>query len=239
MPYRSSLRIGRSAYGSSPDLPRRDRGPKVDRRSGSTAPALFSTASQRSSSSSLPALLFLIILLFLFILTVTGCSFDYGEAPGTVRPETPNLDLTGARYQAARSSEQSILFTADRLRIYDAKDRANMEGVTFTQYGAESTAAGEDVIATGSCRTAEISLSSNDADLEGSITIRSEQRGATLTAESLSWDHSRERLTSGPDERVTITFDDGTVVTGVGFIGRMDLNSYEFTESSEGSIVYE
>ena len=233
MLYRSSLHIGRSAY--------------------------------RSSSGSLPAQLFLTILLFLFILTVTGCSFDYGEAPGTVSPETPNLDLTGARYQAARSSEQSILFTADRLRIYDAKDRAIMEGVTFTQYGAESTAAGEDagaadpagkddpsllyeeadqvvrgdVIATGICRTAEISLSSNDADLEGSITIRSEQRGATLTAESLSWDHSRERLTSGPEERVTITFDDGTVVTGVGFIGRMDLNSYEFTESSEGSIVYE
>lgn len=232
MAHRSGRCAGRSVHGPSPKFPRRDRGVWVDHCTRTTAPAIRFH------------LLTAICILLMFL--GSSCSFDYGEAPGAARPDTPNLDLTGARYQAARSAEQRIQFTADRLRIYDAKDTAIMEGVTFVQYGGRTRTNPEapmetenQILATGSCRTTELTLSSNDARLEGTIIIRSEQRGATLTAESLIWDHSRERLSSGPAEQVTITFDDGTLVTGVGFIGRMDLNTYEFTESSEGSIVYE
>jgi hypothetical protein len=64
------------------------------------------------------------------------------------------------------------------------------------------------------------------------------EKGA-VTASSLSWENKSKRLTAPPEEQVHISKDDGSFISGSGFVGDFRTRQLVFSGPVQGSYVSE
>ena len=163
-----------------------------------------------------------------------SCTFDYGTKKETDSRKIPDFMLKMTSYTIERTGEHAIIFTADTLEMYESDHTAKLYTVSFVQ--RDDT---DEELAFGSCNSAEINTNSRDAVLEGSIEVFSPSKGILLKADYLVWDNSSNLLSGRAEDEVSINYEDGSLVRGIGFRGDFSLNMFEFQEILEGKLRYD
>jgi LPS export ABC transporter protein LptC len=184
--------------------------------------------------STLPRLLISAVVLVVIFLLLISCSFDYGSKKETFSGKIPDFILKKTSYTIERTGEHAIIFTADSLEMFESDHTAMLKKVTFVQQDDSLKE-----LSLGSCYSAEINTNSRDAVLRGNIEVFSPAKGILLEADFLNWDNSTSLLSGGADDEVSIIYEDGSKVRGVGFRGDFTLNMFEFQEIIEGTLHYE
>jgi len=190
---------------------------------------LYSAAAGHSARLLISAAAVLVVLLLLI-----SCSFNYGTKKDTSSRKIPDFMLKKTSYTIERTGEHAIIFTADTLEMFESDHTAILDTVTFIQRDDSFVE-----LSSGSCNSAEINTNSRDAVLSGNIEVFSPSRGILLRADRLNWDNSTSLLTGGAEDEVSIIYEDGSQVRGIGFRGDFSLNMFEFQEILEGTLHYE
>ena len=178
--------------------------------------------------------IFFRVALFVSLLLLISCSFDYGTGEKSSNRKIPDFILKKASYTIERTGEHAIIFTADTLKMFESDHTAMLDAVTFVQRDDSRRE-----LSSGSCNSAEINITSRDAVLDGNIEVFSQSEGSLLKADHLIWDNSTSVLAGGAEDEVLILYEDGSLVRGIGFKGDFSLNMFEFQKILEGTLHYE
>ena len=167
--------------------------------------------------------------------SVSGCSLDYGavtaeEKVAETIPDTVAIEMTHKVHQDGRLA---LSFEAGRAETYGALKKMILSDVRFVEYGADSAPA-----TSGEARHVVYHTDTENAEISGSVRVRSESEKADIATESLAWENKRKKLTALPLARVVITKDDGSSITGRGFTGDFRTREVSFSGPVEGSYVW-
>ena len=160
-------------------------------------------------AAALPALLAALLL-------PSACSLDYGAVQGEEKiaetvPDTVAIEVTHKVHQDGRLA---LEFEAGRTETYGAQKRMILEEVRFVEYGDDSAPA-----TSGEARRVVYHTDTENAEISGSVRVRSESEKAGIAAAALAWENKPRLLTAPPEAVVRITKDDGSSITGRGFTG--------------------
>jgi len=167
--------------------------------------------------------------------SVSGCSLDYGavtaeEKVAETIPDTVAIEMTHKVHQDGRLA---LSFEAGRAETYGALKKMILSDVRFVEYGADSAPA-----TSGEARHVVYHTDTENAEVSGSVRVRSESEKADIATESLAWENKRKKLTALPLARVVITKDDGSSITGRGFTGDFRTREVSFSGPVEGRYVW-
>ena len=168
---------------------------------------------------------------------LAACSFDYtaaGTGAEQLAEQVPETVLTGATHTVVRDGRVVAQIHAVLIENYPRSGRAVLEGVRYSEFDRAGN-----VVAAGSAERAVYLTASEDAELAGTIELRSETQEAVLRAEALRWDSERRRLSSGPQQMVEVARDDGSQVRGAGFQAELRTKTIRFAAPVTGTLVVE
>ena len=163
-----------------------------------------------------------------------GCSLSYEEARAVeaMAPEIPDTVMIGFTHTVVEEGRVWVRLSARRAEGYDQSKRIVLDEVSFQEFDRQGSLATE-----AAADRAVYHSESEDAEVTGSILIRSPQEKATLTAESLSWIREGRRLSSGPGQGVRLAKEDGSFLEGRGFQADFRRRRLEFSEVASGGYV--
>lgn len=181
-------------------------------------------------SASLAALILAALLSF-----AAGCSLDYGAVTAEEKiaetiPDTVAIEVTHKVHQEGRLA---LSFEAGRVETYGALKKMVLSDVRFVEYGADRAQS-----TSGEARRVLYHTDTENAEISGSVRVRSEAEKAGIATESLAWENKRKKLTALPLARVVITKDDGSSITGRGFTGDFRTREVTFSGPVEGRYVW-
>jgi hypothetical protein len=78
-----------------------------------------------------------------------------------------------------------------------------------------------------------------NAEISGKVSVHSASEKGDVSADSLSWANKEKLLTAPPGERVTIHKDDGTSISGRGFVGDFRTRQVTFSGPVQGTYVWQ
>ena len=167
-------------------------------------------------------------------LLAAGCSFGYTEAgpsPDELLERVPETEFTDShphhRARRPRGGRDPGTAGAELRR----RPRTILLDVQCTEYDAAGNA-----VTTGSAERATYFTERKDAELAGSIRLRSDSQEVSLEAQTLRWEDGRRRLVTGP-EAVEILRDDDSQVTGTGLEVDVRRKTIRFTGPVSGTLV--
>ena len=165
---------------------------------------------------------------------LAGCSFDYQQAAEVEETEHPDFILEHTTYTVSRSYTDPITFTAGHAEFFSKEHSVYLTEVTFEQKDADGK-----VIVNGSSDSATIDTDTNDTVLDGNIMLYSQTEEIRIATDTLYWDHEDQLLSSPSEVPVSVTYDDGSVVSGYGFSADFTLRAIEFAKETQGVVQYE
>ena len=164
-------------------------------------------------------------LILVSVLTAAACSIDNGTAgQGPTAEAIPDTVAVGVVHRVHQDGHLSLELTAARAETWNDTKQTILSDTRFTEFNQDGTPG-----TVGQARKVIFHSDTENADISGSVRVRSNQEKGTVTAESLSWDNKAKRLTAPPREVVALVKDDGTSISGTGFQG--DFKSREVTFS--------
>ena len=168
-------------------------------------------------------------------LLAAGCSFDYTEAgpsPDELLERVPETEFTEVTRTIVRDGRVVAEIQAQRVLNFRRRARTILLDVQYTEYDAAGNA-----VTTGSAERATYYTERKDAELAGSIRLRSDSQEVRLEADTLRWEDQRRRLVTGPEAVVEILRDDGSQVTGTGLEVDVRRKTIRFTGPVSGALV--
>jgi LPS export ABC transporter protein LptC len=167
-----------------------------------------------------------------FLLVLSGCSFDYGLPSGEARGR-PDIEMEGVEYTRVRDGDPLVRFRADRAERWEERRIMELENFSFEQYE------GREVNAHGGAGTASVELDSGNIELENGVSIEVDSENLIIETGRLNW-QDKERILSGPEEgAVVIRRSDGTFFSGQGFTANARSRNWEFTGEVSGTYIHE
>ena len=173
--------------------------------------------------------------LFVGAVLAAGCSFDYTEAgpsPDDLLERVPETALTDVTRIIVRDGRVVAEIRAERVFNFRRHARTILTDVEYTEYDAVGN-----VVTTGSAKRVTYYTERKDAELSGSIRLRSDSQEVSLEADTLRWEDERRRLVTGPEVVVEIVRDDGSAVRGTGLEVDVRSKTIRFTGSVSGTLV--
>lgn len=173
--------------------------------------------------------------LLLAAAALAGCSLDYGAVQADERiadtiPDTVAIEVT---HKVHEKGKLALEFEAGRTETWGAQKKMVLERVRFVQYGEDSTPA-----TSGEARRVVYHTDTENAEISGSVRVRSESEKAGIDAPALAWESKPKRLTAPAAAVVRITKDDGSSISGTGFSGDFRTREVSFSGPVEGSYVW-
>jgi LPS export ABC transporter protein LptC len=187
-------------------------------------------SSEGSAHCCLGAVLFCLGIIILFL---SGCSFSYKDEIQPEIEQRPDYILNETSYTISRSNLDTITFTAGKATFHTSDARVMLEQVLFTQKDRDGM-----ILTEGEAVNAEINTDTNDIVLEGDVRLHSVSEQIIITSPRLFWKHESNELTAG-DSLVSITYQDGSRISGRGFRANGEDRVFEFAQNSEGVVRYE
>jgi LPS export ABC transporter protein LptC len=177
---------------------------------------------------------FAVLLLGVFSLFSLSCTFDYGtgEASGE---EVPDLVMENVDYVRIRSADPQARFQAERAERYEGLGVMRLQNFSFEQYGER----GEEVNALGRGGYASVDINTSDIFMDRGIVIEVLTDDFIIETEQLEWRDETRLLSTGEDNEVTISQENGTNFTGVGLTADARRRTWEFTRDIGGVYYYE
>ena len=164
-----------------------------------------------------------------------GCTFDYTEAAPSsdeLLERVPETEFTDVTRTIVRDGRVVAEIRAKRVFNFRRRARTILTDVQYTEYDAAGN-----VVTTGSIERATYYTERKDAELAGSIRLRSDSQEVSLEADTLRWEDERRWLVTGPDAVVQIVRDDGSQVRGTGLEVDVRSNTIRFTGPVSGTLV--
>jgi LPS export ABC transporter protein LptC len=167
------------------------------------------------------------------VASLTACSFDY--AAGTadeLLDQVADSVLSNVTHVVVRDGVVIAELRSATVKNYSADNRAVLTDVFYLEFDRDGAITNE-----GHADRAVISTETDDAEVSGAISLRSESQETEVIAEALLWEDGARRLTSEPDQRVELRRDDGSSVAGSGFEAEVRRRTIRFTGRVAGTIV--
>ncbi len=171
-----------------------------------------------------------------FILILGGCSFNY-RAADTETQDTENIPDTtavNAVYRIVRDARLSFQMEAQKIETYKNRKQTVLTNAHFTEYYENGELATD-----GRGDSIVYHTDSENAEISGDVSVYSASEGGDISAESLSWVKKEKLLTADPKARVIVRKDDGSYISGKGFVGDFRVKEVRFSGPVEGKYVYE
>lgn len=153
---------------------------------------------------------------------MVSCSFTKGKKEKPKKIERPSIILNDSTYTVNSINEDRIIFTAKYLEVYDKRNTAKLEDLTFNQFDKEGN-----LILKGSCDLANIETERKDVVLNGNIKFHHIKEKMSLEGQTLKWSTDLKKLETNKNDELKLSYKDDISLTGKGFTG--DLNTLDFT----------
>ncbi len=166
---------------------------------------------------------------------VAGCSLDYKEA-GTEEQAaegTPDTVALGLLHKIHKNGRLSMELEATRAETYSTAAKTILTDAHFIEFDDKGAKATE-----GRAHRIVYHTDTENAEISGMVNVHSASEKGEVSAESLAWANKEKRLTAPPDERVTIRKDDGTSISGSGFVGDFRTRQVTFSGPVQGTYVW-
>lgn len=172
---------------------------------------------------------------FAAALLAAGCSLDYQEAAEEEKAAEgiPDTVALGLVHKIHKNGRLSVELEAARAETYSATAKTILIDAHFTEFDENGGKATE-----GRARRVIYHTDTENAEISGTVRVHSASEKGDVFAESLAWANKEKRLTAPPDERVTIRKDDGTSISGRGFVGDFKSRQVTFSGPVQGTYVW-
>ena len=172
-------------------------------------------------------------LLLLAALGASACSIDTGtSAEGPAAAAVPDTVAVNVVHRVHQDGHLSLELTAARAETWNDTRQTILSDTHFTEFAQDGTTATE-----GQARKVVFHSDTEDAEVSGGVRVRSTVEKGNVTAESLSWENKARRLSAPPQEVVTLVKDDGTSISGTGFLGDFKRRELTFSGPVTGTYV--
>ncbi len=163
-----------------------------------------------------------------------GCSLEYGDAriAEAVPDALPNARIDDFVHTVVRRGRKQFIVRAETALRYDDAGEQQLYDVSFEEYGADG-----EVVAYGRAAFARYFDDSEDVELYGEIEFTSVVEEAIITAGYLYWDREERLLFGAEDQAVHVRQEDGTELSGYGFLADMKLRNLTFEREIRGRYV--
>jgi len=168
-------------------------------------------------------------------LLVAGCSLDYKEAAAEEQAAEgiPDTVALGLVHKIHRNGRLSMELEAARAETYSAAAKTILTDAHFIEFDDKGGKATE-----GRAHRVIYHTDTENAEISGMVSVHSASEKGEVSAESLAWANKEKRLTAPADEKVTIRKDDGTSISGRGFVGDFRTRQVTFSGPVQGIYVW-
>lgn len=171
----------------------------------------------------------LVVAAVLAIAFTSSCSLDYAQGVNS-ESSVPEFVFSNATFNRYEKSKLTMSLKALQLEQYKSDGATYGQDVTFSTWNDK-----DELETEGSCGL----LSANTKDkiymMFNNILLKSNTQNIEIRADNLRWDGKSEQLTTGADDKVTITRDD-LEIAGRGFSASGVSRSFAFTQPVNGTI---
>jgi LPS export ABC transporter protein LptC len=168
-----------------------------------------------------------------FIL-LASCTFDYGEVESS-GDEQPDLVMENVEYVRVRSRDPIARFSAERAERYENLGVMKLQNFTFEQYGER----GEEVNAFGRAGYASVDINTSDIHMDNGVRIEVNTEDIIIETNQLDWKDEPHILSTGEEDEVNISQENGTNFTGTGLLADARRRTWEFLGSAGGTYIYD
>jgi LPS export ABC transporter protein LptC len=164
-----------------------------------------------------------------------GCSLDYSSAEEEEQtPDIPDTVAIGLVHKVHKDGRLALQLEAAQAETYNKKNQTILTDAHFVEYNDNGETTTE-----GSGGQVVFHTDTKNAEITGSVQVHSATEEGGVTAESLSWEDTTRMLTAPPDETVVISKDDGSSLSGAGFVGDFKRREVTFSSAVRGTYIYE
>ena len=164
---------------------------------------------------------------------IAACSFDYTSGTAeALLAEVPDTILHNVSHVVVRDGAIIAEIDSARLENFSADQLSVLTNVTYREFDRNGNLTNH-----GRADRATIHTETDDAEVSGTIQLRSETQEATISAGQLVWDDDARTLTSPPQDLVELKRDDGSQVSGRGLEILVRRRTLRFAGRVDGTIV--
>lgn len=166
-------------------------------------------------------------------LGAAACSIDNGQnGEGPAAAAIPDTVAVNVVHRVHQDGHLSLELTAARAETWNDTKQTILSDTRFTEFDQDGSTA-----TVGQARKVIFHSDTENADVSGGVRVRSNTEKGDVTADSLSWDNKARRLSAPPQEVVTLVKDDGTSISGTGFLGDFKRRELTFSGPVTGTYV--
>jgi LPS export ABC transporter protein LptC len=169
-------------------------------------------------------------------LLFSACHLNYEQATSeeTTPAGLPDTVAIGLVHRIHKDGRLSLELVAARAETFNADKTTVLLKARFVEYDKQGGKATE-----GQAAKVVFHTDTENAEISGNVSVHSSAEKGKVTAASLAWENKGKRLTAPPGEQVHISKDDGSFISGSGFVGDFRTRQLTFTGPVEGSYVWE
>lgn len=147
------------------------------------------------------------------ILSISSCTLDYSTANiiENLSDEIPNTIISRYETIEIKNGSPLLQILAEKAEVYNSQEKTFLTNVEFYNYKEN------EINNQGISTYAVLNMKTGDAQLNGSIIIKSVEDEKSLIAKSLSWKDEEKTLSSSIQDSVTVTDGNGSTLKGQGF----------------------
>ncbi len=175
-------------------------------------------------------------ILFLAVLAAAGCSLNYeaAEIPETETANIPDTVAVGLTHRIVKDSRLAFEMDAARAETFNSRKQTILTGARFVEFDDKGGHATE-----GKADSVVYHTDTENAEISGSVSVHSSSEKGGISTQALAWENKTKTLTAASGELVVVRKDDGSYISGRGFVGDFKSKVVRFTGPVEGKYVYE
>lgn len=163
------------------------------------------------------------------VILFSSCSLNYVNEENS-EDTTPEFIFNKAVFNRYKSNRQSLFISADKIEQYKTGDYSYAKTANFRTFDKKGVLETE-----GRCELLSADSKNENYYLFGNIELSLVKDKTTLNAECLNFDKKSEQITSGSENKVSVSKDD-LEVSGVGFSASGISRSFSFMSDVSGTI---
>jgi LPS export ABC transporter protein LptC len=169
-------------------------------------------------------------------LSFAGCSMDYRatQAEEKTAGGVPDTVAIGIVHKIYKNGHLSLVLEAARAETFNSQKKTLLSNARFEELDDKGAMATE-----GRASTIVFHSDTENAEISGSVRVRSASEKALVSAQSLVWENKQKRLSAPASETVVVKKDDGSFIQGTGFVGDFRTREVTFTGRVEGRYVWQ
>jgi LPS export ABC transporter protein LptC len=165
-----------------------------------------------------------------------GCSLDYQAAVIEAEADQSLPDTVAVKmvYRMVKGSHPVVELQADKAETYTKRNQTILEAARFSEFGTDGGIATK-----GEAESVVYHTDTKNAEISGSVYVYSAAQEGSISTEYVKWEDKTRVLSANPEDLVVVKKDDGSYISGRGFVGDFRAGEVKFNGPVEGAYMYE